>query len=127
MALKDTDLGVVANNLYALTFDCEIIGGQFLNVYNSFTLNTICKLHQLKACFVEELTSKDIEELETDVPILKREKVYMTLLHCPFKQHLKCDCTSCKYDESSTFTLNRGKQFKVYRKKTHTCIFLLKD
>ncbi|MBQ7880423.1 MAG: DUF3656 domain-containing protein [Clostridia bacterium] len=126
-ALSDTQLSVVANNLYALEFDCKIIGGQFLNIYNSFTLKILNDLHNMQAVFVEELSDADINALHSNVPILKREKVYMTLLHCPFKQNVGCDCVDCKYCDNATFTINSGKRFKIKRKKTVGCVFTLKD
>lgn len=126
MALSKTGLGVVANNLYALNFDVDMIGGQFLNVYNSYTLHALKGLHSFNAVFVEELTKQDIMKLQTDLPITKREPVYMTLIHCPYKQNLKYDCGNCKYAEGS-FTINSGKKFKICRKKTVSCVFLLKD
>lgn len=125
-AIKQTDLGVVANNLYALKFDCKMIGGQFLNVYNSYTIKVLNELHKLDACFVEELDESEIMDIQTDIPLIKRERAYMTLLHCPFKQHLGCDCSSCGYGEAE-FVINSGKHFKVKRKKTATCVFMLKD
>jgi len=125
--LSKTNLGVVANNLYAFDFECKMIGGQFLNVYNSYTLDVLQGLHKLEAVFVEELNINDIDKLQTDLPILKREKVYMTLLHCPFKQHTNCNCNDCKYSDDSRFKINSGKQFNIKRKKTATCVFLLKD
>ena len=126
LALDKTNLGVVANNLYALTFDCKMIGGQFLNIYNSFALLSLTKLHKFEAMFVEELTEAEMSELQTNIPLVKRERVYMTLLHCPYKQHLKCNCSTCKYDDA-TYTINSGKKFNVKRRKTATCVFLLKD
>ncbi len=125
-SIEDTKLGVVANNIYALTFDCKMIGGQFLNVYNSYTLKVLQELHSLDAVFVEELIDSEIKTLKTDLPLCRREKAYMTLLHCPFKQNLKCECKNCKYAEA-TYTINSGKIFKIKRKKTTSCIFLLKD
>ena len=59
--------------------------------------------------------------------ILKREKSYMTLLHCPFKQNLNCVCKNCKFSDFATFKINSGKKFKIERKKTASCVFYLKD
>jgi len=125
--LNKTSLGVVANNLYALNFECKMLGGQFLNVYNSHTLNVLERLHKLDAVFVEELSDQEISTLQTDLHLLRRERVYMTLLHCPFKQNMKRDCTTCGYSDDATFIINSGKKFKIKRKKTSSCIFLLKD
>ena len=127
LALEQTSLGVVANNLYALNFDCLKIGGQFLNIYNSFTLYVLNKLAGINVAFVEELTAGQISKLQTDTRLLKREPVYMTILHCPFKTHLKCECVNCKFDANATYTINSGKKFKIKRKKTSTCVFMLKD
>jgi len=126
-SLIGTDLGIVANNLYAFVFDCKMIGGQFLNVYNSYTLSVLNNLHLMDAVFVEELNDKDITNLQTDIPTLKREKSYMTLIHCPFKQNVGCDCSNCGYTDGASFTINSGKKFKITRKKTSSCVFMLKD
>jgi len=126
-ALGGTNLGVVVNNLYAFTFDCKMIGGQFLNIYNSYTLIALNELRHLSAVFVEELKYKDIDNLRTNIPIIKREKSYMTLIHCPFKQNMNCDCYNCAYNSDATFTINSGKKFKIVRKKTSSCVFMLKD
>ena len=125
--LSQTSLGVVANNIYALGFNCKKIGGQFLNVYNSFTVRALSELCEFDALFVEELRKEQINNLKTNLPLLTREKVYMTLLHCPFKQNMGCDCSSCAYTNKATFTINSGKKFKIKRKKTASCVFLLKD
>lgn len=125
--LAQTNLGVVANNLFAFKFDCNIIGGQFLNVYNSYTLMVLNNLHKLDAVFIEELTDNEIKKLKTELSLLRRERVYMTLLHCPFKQNVGCDCANCAYNNNAQFTINSGKKFAIKRKKTSSCVFLLKD
>ncbi len=126
-ALSETSLGVVANNLYALNFDCKMIGGQFLNVYNSYTLAALEELAKFEAVFVEELATVEMEGLQTSIPLIKRERSYMTLLHCPFKQNLECDCKNCGYNPKATYTINSGKRFSIKRKKTASCVFMLKD
>ncbi len=121
--LNETNLGIVANNLYAFKFNCKKIGGQFLNIYNSYTIQQLLELDKMQACFVEEI---DREDLNLSVPLLKRENVYMTLLHCPFKQNLGGDCNNCKYNKAS-YTMSNGRKFNIKRKKTYNCVFLLKD
>lgn len=125
--LSKTHLGVIANNLFAFTLDYKMIGGQFLNVYNSYTLMVLNNLHKLDAVFVEELTDVEIKELKTELSLLRRERVYMTLLHCPFKQNMGCNCASCAYNNNAQLTINSGKKFAIKRKKTSSCVFLLKD
>lgn len=124
--LADSSLGIVANNLYAFTFDCDMVVGQFANVYNSYSVKALRELHNFNNAFVEELTLEQIKKFNVDVGINKRENVYMTLLHCPFKQNVGGDCGKCKYGDA-TYTMNSGHKFKVYRKKTSSCVFMLKD
>ena len=104
-----------------------MIGGQYLNVYNSYTVFALQNLHILDAIFVEELDDNLVKKMNTNLPILKREKSYMTLLHCPFKQNLNCECKNCKFNDSATIKINSGKKFKIERKKTSSCVFYLKD
>lgn len=126
--LNKTNLGVVANNLYALNFKCDIVIGQFLNIYNSYTIKALKKLHNFDKAFVEELTERECKMLNTDVGIARREKVYiMTLLHCPFKENVGGSCADCKFSSNATYTMNSGYKFKIFRKKTFSCVFLLKD
>lgn len=127
LAIGQTNLGIVANNLYALNFNCKKIGGQFLNIYNSYTIKVLKQLGDFEAIFVEELSNDEIEDLNANIPLIKRERVYMTLLHCPFKNNLQCECNNCKFNNNATYTINNGKKFKLKRKKTSTCVFLLKD
>ena len=87
-------------------------------------MQEICNLD---AVFVEELNESEMANLNTNLPLLKRERSYMTLLHCPFKQNVGCECNNCGYSENATYTINSGKKFKVKRKKTATCVFMLKD
>ena len=37
--VKEFNIGVVVNNIYALDFNCSKIGGSFLNVYNSYAIS----------------------------------------------------------------------------------------
>lgn len=124
--ITETSLGVVANNLYAFGFDCDIIVGQFVNIYNSYSIEALKILHNFEHAFAEELTPLQWQKLNTNIAINCREKVYMTLLHCPFKQHLGGSCADCKCAEAS-YTMNNGKKFRICRKKTHDCVFELKD
>ncbi len=123
--LNNTNLGIVANNLYAIAFGCKKIGGQFLNIYNSYTVKLLSKLSEFEGFFVEELSANQLNNI-INLPLIKREKAYMTLIHCPFKTHLGGDCVNCKFDKAK-YTINTGKSFSVKRKKTVDCMFILKD
>lgn len=125
-SISQTSLGVVANNLYAFDFNCDIVVGQFVNIYNSYSILVLKSLHDFDNAFVEELTSNQQQCLHTDIGLAVREKVYMTLVHCPFKQNLGGSCANCKCVDAS-YTMDNGKKFKICRKKTHNCVFMLKD
>ncbi len=109
--IKKTNIGIVANNYYALFFDTEIIGGAGLNVYNNFCATTL------------------------DLPVISAESMefnkinfpYMTLRHCPLKSHLKSDCNKCFYDNNYAYKMENGKILKLKRKKLTTCTFYLTD
>ncbi len=105
--LDKTNVGVVVNNYYALSFNTEKIIGYGLNVYNSYTIGQL-KLPYIKAENTEKLIA----------PV-------MTLRHCPIKSHLGVDCRNCKYHDGFLYKMDNGKTFKLERKKLTTCTFYL--
>ncbi len=109
--VEKTNIKIVANNYYALTFDCEKIIGGGLNVYNGYTASE----YALPIIFAENSVYK------------KENFAYMTLRHCPFKSHLKSDCKNCPYKDGYTLTMDSGKVMKIKRKKLSTCTFYLTD
>lgn len=99
---------IVVNNPYALEFKTEKIIGPGMNVYNSFSANYF------------------------NLPFIKAEggnfkMPYMTLRHCPIKQHLKCDCSNCKFKQGFTYKMNNGRMLKLKRVKIKSCTFYLQD
>lgn len=111
--LKDivykTKVGVVANNYYALTFECDMVIGAGLNVYNDITAS----------CYSYPILSTESENYgEIDYP-------YMTLRHCPIKAHIGGDCLNCKYQNGYIYKMQSGKELKLKRKKLSTCTFYL--
>lgn len=114
--VEKTKIGIVANNYYAMTFDCEKIVGGGLNVFNSFA-HAVYNLPYIKA-----------EGGEFKMP-------YMTLRHCPMKEHLNANCDKCPYKEGYTYQLinefsnkkTKGKEFLLRRIKMSTCTFELVD
>lgn len=104
-----TKVSIVANNYYALAFDTEIIIGGGLNVYNSCA----AKIYDKPIIFAEAFD--------------KTKFAYMTLRHCPFKNHLKAYCANCPYTEGYVFEMDSGKKLRIKRKKMSTCTFYLTD
>ncbi len=109
--IKKTKINIVANNYYALLFDTNIIIGAGLNVYNSvsasvFNLPIICAESEIST--------------RVNYP-------YMTLRHCPMKEHLKASCDKCPFSDGFSYQMENGKEFKLKRKKLSTCTFYLTD
>ena len=52
---------------------------------------------------------------------------YMTLRHCPMKEHLNANCATCPYNENYTYTMPNGKTMKLRRVKLSDCTFYLTD
>lgn len=109
--INETNITIVANNYYALTFNTNIIIGGGLNVYNNITGN-----HYNKPIIVSE-----------GGVATKRNFPYMTLRHCPFKNHLKANCSNCPYSNDYSLKMEWGKELKIKRKKLSSCTFYLTD
>ena len=121
-------IGVVANNLYALNFDCEKIAGGFLNIYNSYTVNFLQE-KGINIFYTKELTENEIKNItqKTGATVLPDKKHYMTLRHCPIKHFFGGDCSECKYKNGLVYKMQDGTKFKLTRKKVKTCTFYLED
>lgn len=109
--IEKTKIGIVANNYYALTFNTNIVIGGGLNVYNSVAAN---------------IYNAPIICAEGNIGT-KQNFAYMTLRHCPLKNHLGATCQSCPYQTGYTLKMETGKEFKLKRKKLSTCTFYLTD
>ena len=106
-----TGIGVLANNLYALTLTSNIIVGAGLNVYNGYTAQVL---------------NAPVFTFESDVGT-HLDFALMTLKHCPMKSHLGCDCKTCKYQDGFEYQMSNGKKFKLKRKKLSDCTFYLTE
>ena len=107
--IEQTKIGVFANNYYALTLSNDVVAGWGLNVYNSYTANVL----KIPCC-----------SAETDV-CSHVAAPYMTLLHCPIKEHVGGSCMNCQYKDGYEYLTDDGKVLKLKRKKLSTCIFYL--
>ncbi len=107
--VEKTKITIVVNNLYALSFDTEKIIGGGMNVYNSYSSGYF-KLPYLNA------------EGENNFKM-----PYMTLRHCPMKQHLKANCANCPYKQGYQYKMQNGKILKLKRTKLSSCTFTLTD
>ena len=109
--IKKTGVKIVANNYYALSFDCDKVIGGGLNVYN----HVACDYYGLPIITAE---SGLIEK--TDFAV-------MTFRHCPMKNHLKASCSSCPFEQGFTYQMESGQEFSLTRKKLSTCTFYLES
>lgn len=109
--VQKTEIGIVANNYYALDFDCEKVIGWGLNVFNS---------HAAEFYDLSILAAEGNVGCKVSAP-------YMTLRHCPFKSHLQANCANCPYADGYTYRMDNGKVLSLKRKKMSTCTFYLTD
>lgn len=100
---------ILSNNMYALDFNTKIYLGGGMNIYNDYSA-LVYGLPYITAENTEQHTMP-----------------YMTLRHCPMKEHLKANCMSCPYKSGYEYVLNTGKRFKLKRKELSTCTFYLTD
>ena len=109
--IQKTGVKIIANNYYALSFDCDKVIGGGLNVYN----HVACDYYGLPVITAE---SGVIEK--TDFAV-------MTFRHCPMKNHLKASCSSCPFEQGFTYQMESGQEFSLTRKKLSTCTFYLES
>jgi len=106
--VKETKIAVIVNNLYALNFDTEKIVGGGLNVYNNYSASYF-----------------NLPYIQAEGDSFKMP--YMTLRHCPMKQHLKSNCINCPFKCGYSYKMQNGKTLKLKRKKLTDCTFYLTD
>lgn len=109
--IEKTNIAIISNNYCTLSLSKNIIAGGGLNIYNHISASIIGFPYYVG---------------ETN--IAKCIKMpYMTLRHCPIKEHLHCDCNKCKYDDKFAYTMQNGKVMKLRRIKMSSCTFYLED
>lgn len=107
--VEKLQITVVVNNYYALNFNTEKIIGGGLNIYNTYSASYFN---------LPYLTAEN--EQTVKMP-------YMTLRHCPMKEHLNANCANCPYNKNYNYTMPNGKTMKLKRTKLSTCTFYLTD
>jgi len=107
--VEKTKIAILINNLYALSFNTEKFAGGGLNIYNNYSA------------------------LYYNIPYIKAEgdnyhkMPYMTMRHCPIKQHMNSNCANCKFKNNYIYKMQNGKELKLKRIKMSTCTFYLTD
>ena len=106
---KKLQITICLNNYYALDFKTEKIAGGGMNIYNTYSAN---------AFGLDYFSAENEQNIKMP---------YMTLRHCPMKEHLNANCTNCPYNNNYTYTMPNGKTMKLKRIKISTCTFYLTD
>jgi len=107
--INKTKIAILVNNLYALSFNTEKIIGGGMNMFNSYSANYL------------------------NLPFIKAEgedsffMPYMTLRHCPMKQHLGGNCLNCPFKQGYKYKMQNGNIMKLKRTKLNSCTFYLTD
>ena len=109
--INTTNIGIVANNYYALNLTNNFVVGAALNVFNSVSANVLNK---------PVISAESIAFSQTKYP-------YMTLRHCPLKSHINASCAKCPYNKDFKYVMQSGKELKLKRKKLSSCTFYLTD
>ena len=109
--IEKTGVKIVANNYYAITLTDDYIVGGGLNVYNKVSAKTHGKSF---------ICAEDSVGDKTDMP-------YMTLRHCPIKEHFGGSCADCKFEKDFKLISDSGKKMRIKRKKLSSCTFYLTD
>ena len=109
--INECKVPFVANNYYSLKFAGEMVIGAGLNVYNKVTSSILSAPYM-----VAEIGAEN-----------KHKFPYMTLRHCPYKNHLNASCKSCPYKKGYYLQMQSGKKLYIKRKKLSSCTFYLTD
>lgn len=102
---EKNNISIMIQNMYALDFCVEKYVGGGMNIYNGYS-----KAYYSLPCVLGENGSF--------------KQPYMTLRHCPMKEHVGASCENCLYDKNYSYILN-GKELKLKRKKLTSCTFYL--
>lgn len=122
------NLGVVANNYYALSFKMpsQTIIGSELNVFNSLSIEFYKSQGYDKIILSKEPIAEF--DIKNKSGLFMNENFNERLIyfkHCPIKEHIGGDCGNCKFQESITYKM-AGKRFLLKRIKIRSCLFFLK-
>lgn len=113
-------IGIFANNYYALElaheYSLPVIIGFNMNLANDYAVNV---LRAKNYCMSIELNKEEF--LDNGYAYSYGKFPVMTLLHCPYKNVYKNDCSACKFDKMS-FSNDKG-NFFVGRERNAECVF----
>ena len=130
--LKDNEnLGVVANNYYALalTDRSKTIIGSEMNVFSSYAVAFYISQGFDKIVLSKE--ALDLSKIHSQgAELFVQTKVKHKLMHfkhCPIKEHIGGDCGHCRYKQGIKYSLAGQGDFLLERVKAKSCQFVLKQ
>ena len=124
---KCTNLGVYATNYYcfSLTSPEKTIISPEMNVFNSYAVDFYLKQGYNKIVLSKENFNFD-NILTQEAEIFMINEIRQRLMyfkHCPIKEHVGGDCSSCKFKDNLVY----NDKYILKRKKAITCQFYLVD
>ncbi len=117
-------VGIVVNNPYAFSFNKNKIIGGGMNVYNSFAAQ-YWGLNYLSA--ESGNVASTSSKVSNNPPHNTVRMPYITLRHCPMKEHLNANCANCPYKDGFTYKMANNTELKLKRIKLSSCTFYLVD
>ena len=124
--IGNQNIGVVANNIYALCFaklGYKTIAGYQMNITNCYTADVIINLGA--ECFVKSIEQDLTKGLKIGHNYVGKPTV-MTFCHCPYKTVYNYDsCKECEYSEGLKYQAEDGKNYDIRRIRCNSCYFEL--
>lgn len=125
-----SNLGVYATNYYcfSLTSPQKTIISPEMNVFNSYAVDFYVKNGYNKIVLSKELFNfENILTQNAEIfMIAETYQKYMYFKHCPIKEHIGGDCSSCKFRNGLEYSQG-SRTYILKRKKTISCQFYLQD
>lgn len=115
-------VGIIANNISHLAFiklGFDVIGGEYLNIINSFAREEVLALGVRGVCMGYEIKG------EFDYKINGQPNILAVLAHCPFINITGNYCNECGYNQNASLTLCDGRSVSVERYRLSRCYFKL--
>ena len=121
------NVGLVCHNIGQVQFardnNLRYIAGSGLNIFNDY----IASIFNDADTFVysHELTFAEISAFRNKrgLVFVDGKLTLMKVVHCPYKAVYGCDCTTCKCNNSLTYTDELGNAFDIVRRRDSRCTF----
>lgn len=127
-SFKKDEIGLVAGSIYGLYYaflGYEVVCGINMNISNTYSSTLINQLGAIG--FVSSVEDNLFGLVEGGIKYIGNPAV-MTLVSCPFIEHLGSSCDKCKYAKNYEMVMENNVKLRIRRQKMHDCYFeLIKD